>query len=56
MAVHDLLAGVAEGLLREAAGYHLGAPMPPAPPILSRDTRDDCDWLADICSVPNRVT
>jgi len=30
--------------------------VPPAPPGLSRDTRDDCEWLAGICSVPNRVT
>jgi hypothetical protein len=56
MAVHDLLAGVADGLLREAASYDLGAPLPSAPPLLSPDTHGDCDWLTGICSVPDRVT
>jgi hypothetical protein len=56
MAVHDLLAGVADGLLREAASYDLGAPLPSAPPLLSRDTHGGCDWFTGICSVPDRVT
>src|SRR5271169_6592320 len=56
MAVHDLLAGVADGLLREAASYDLGAPLPFAPPLLSRDTHGGCDWFTGICSVPHRVT
>src|SRR5580700_3748245 len=56
MAVHDLLAGVADGLLREAASYDLGAPLPSAPPLLSRDTHGGCDWFTGIRSVPDRVT
>src|SRR5450631_4322660 len=56
MAVHDLLAGVADGLLREAASYDLGAPLPSVPPLLSRDTHGGCDWFTGICSVPDRVT
>jgi hypothetical protein len=56
MAVHDLLAGFADGLLREAASYDLGAPLRSAPPLLSRDRRGGCDWFTGICSVPTRVT
>src|SRR5262252_8279425 len=56
MAVHDLLAGAADGLLREAASYDLGAPLPSAPALLSRYTHGDCDWFTGICSVPDRVT
>ena len=56
MAVHDLLAGVADWLLREAVSYDLGAPLPSAPPLLSRYTHGDCDWFTGICSVPDRVT
>src|SRR5580692_6346491 len=56
MAVHDVLAGVADGLLREAASYDLGAPLPSAPPLLSRDMHGGCDWFTGICSVPDRVT
>ena len=56
MAVHDLLAGVAGGLLREAASYDLGAPLPSVPPLPSRDTRGGCDGFTGICSVPDRVT
>jgi hypothetical protein len=56
MTVHDLLAGVANGLLREAASYDLGAPLPSAPPLLSRDPHGDCDWFTGIRSVPDRVT
>jgi hypothetical protein len=56
MAVHDVLAGVADGLLREAASYDLGAPLPSAPPLLSRDTHGGCDWFTGIRSVPDRVT
>src|SRR5690349_20552871 len=55
-AVHDLLAGVADGLLREAPSYGLGAPLPSAPPLPSRDTHGGCDWFTSICSVPDRVT
>jgi len=43
MTAHDLLAGVADWLLREAASYDLGAPLPSAPPLLSRDTHGGCD-------------
>src|SRR6266702_4296284 len=56
MAVHDLLAGGADWLLREAVSYDLGAPLPSAPPLLSRYTHDGCDWFTGICSVPDRVT
>src|SRR5450755_4587941 len=56
MAVHDLLAGVADWLLREAVSYDLGAPLPSAPPLLSRYTHGGCDWFTGICSVPDRVT
>src|SRR5580700_7378358 len=56
MAVHDVLAGVADGLLREAASYDRGAPLPSAPPLLSRDTHGGCDWFTGIRSVPDRVT
>ena len=49
MTVHDLLTGVADGLLREAVSYHLGAPLPAAPLLLSRDTHGDCDWFTGIC-------
>ena len=56
MAVHDLLAGVADGLLREAVGYDPGAPLPSAPPLLSRYAHGDRDWFTGICSVPDRVT
>src|ERR1022692_1670991 len=56
MAVHALLAGVADWLLRKAVSYDLGAPLPSAPPLLSRYTHGDCDWFAGICSVPDRVT
>jgi hypothetical protein len=56
MAVHDLLAGAADWLLREAVSYDLGAPLPSAPPLLSRYTHGDCDWFTGICSVPDRVT
>src|SRR5712691_1425205 len=56
MAVHDLLAGVADGLLREAASYDLEAPLPSAPPLLSRDTHGGCDWFTGISSIPDRVT
>jgi hypothetical protein len=56
MAVHDLLAGVADGPLREAASYDLGAPLPSAQPLLSRDPHGDCDWFTGIRSVPDRVT
>jgi len=55
MAVHDLLAGAADWLLREAAGYDLGTPLLSAPPLVSRDTHGDCDWFTGICSVPDRV-
>ena len=50
MAVHDLFAGAADWLLREAAGYDLGAPLLSAQPLLSRDTHGDCDWFTGICS------
>ena len=50
MAVRDLLAGAADWLLREAAGYDLGAPLLSAQPLLSRDTHGDCDWFTGICS------
>src|SRR5438046_9625366 len=53
MAVHDLLAGVADWLLREAVSYDLGAPLPSAPPLLTRDTHDGCDWFTGMCSVPD---
>src|SRR5580704_5951060 len=57
MAVHDLLADVVDGLLlREAASYDLGAPLPSAPPFLWSDTHGGCDWFTGICSVPDRVT
>src|SRR5450755_3312579 len=56
MAVHDLLAGVTDWLLREAVSYDLGAPLPSAPPLLSRYTHGNCDWFTGICSVPDRVT
>src|SRR5580693_955474 len=56
MAVHDLLAGVAGWLVREAASYDLGAPLPSAPPLLWRDMRGGCDWFTGICSVPDRLT
>src|SRR5215831_17124899 len=56
MAVHDLLAGVADRLLREAVSYDLGAPLPSAPPLLPRHTHGGCDWFTGICSVPDRVT
>src|SRR5579859_7403496 len=55
MAVHDLLAGVSGGLLREAVGDDLGAPAHCAPPLLSRYTHGGCDWFTGICSVPDRV-
>src|SRR5215472_10645781 len=56
MAVHDLLAGVADRLLREAVSDDLGAPLPSAPPLLPRHTHGGCDWFTGICSVPDRVT
>src|SRR5690242_9822085 len=57
MGVHDLLAGVADGLLREAVSYDLGPPLPSVPPLLSRDTtHGDRDWFTGICSVPDRAT
>src|SRR5450755_716658 len=56
MAAHDLLAGVADELLGEAASYDLRAPLPSAPPLLSRDTHGGCDWFTGICSVADRVT
>ena len=56
MAAHDLLAGVADWLLREAVGYDLGAPLPSALPLLSQDMHGGRDWFTGICSVPDRVT
>src|SRR5260370_19657325 len=56
MAVHDQLAGVADWLLRKAVSYDLGAPLPSAPPLLSRYTNGKCGWFTGICSVPDRVT
>src|SRR5260370_25366889 len=56
MAVHDQLAGVADWLLRKAVSYDLGAPLPSAPPLLSRYTHGNCDWFTGIWSVPDRVT
>src|SRR5215467_353587 len=56
MAVHDLLAGVADRLLREAVSCDLGAPLPSAPPLLPRHTHGGCEWFTGICSVPDRVT
>jgi hypothetical protein len=53
MTVHDLLAGVADWLLTEAASDDLGAP---APPLLSRYAHGGCGWFTGICSVPARVT
>ena len=56
MAVHDMLAGVADWLLREAVNYDLGALLPSAPPLWSRYAHGGCDWFTGLCSVPDRVT
>src|SRR5215831_19706116 len=55
MAVHAMLAGVADWLLREAVSHDLGASSPSAPPLLWRYTHGGCGWSTGICSVPDRV-
>src|SRR6516162_2236707 len=55
MAVHGMLAGVADWLLREAVSHDLGASSPSAPPLLWLYTHGCCDWSTGISSVPDCV-